>query len=51
MKTKAAILVQQKEELVIDEINIRQATHKAMHQSIREIIEKLQLLVKNKDKK
>ena len=37
------------DEKVIDEINIRRATHKAMHQSIHEIIEKLQLLVKDKD--
>jgi ribonuclease HII len=35
------------DEKVIDEINIRRATHKAMHQSIHEIIEKLQLLVKD----
>jgi len=35
------------DEKVIDDINIRRATHKAMHQAIREITEKLQLRVKD----
>ena len=34
------------DEKVIDDINIRRATHKAMHQAIREITEKLESMVK-----
>ena len=37
------------DEKVIDEINIRRATHKAMHQAIHDIIEKLPLIVKENE--